>query len=160
MSTREVYRYSWIKVSDDDGRAQMMRAALEVQHSLREHARAAQPGSAEAGFLRTQLVMARAYLGGEVEHGIRAVIFSPAEGGSLSLDLVTPLPHAVSQRGTEITVATMPSGYARADALAWLETPVGAAWSGGALACRLAHAVVTAEVSRPAPALASECQHE
>ena len=92
MSTREVYRYSWIKVSDDDGRAQMMRAALGVQHSLQEHARAAQPGSAEAGFLRTQLVMARAYLGGEVEHGIRAVIFSPAEGGSLSLDLVTPLP--------------------------------------------------------------------
>ena len=103
--------------------------------------------------------MARAYLGGELEHGIRVIIFSPAEGGSLSLDLVTTSPHAVSQRGIEITVATMPSGYARAEALGWLETPVGVAWSEGALACRLAHAVVTAEVSRPAPALASECQH-
>ncbi len=102
--------------------------------------------------------MARAYLGGEVEHGIRVVIFSPAEGGSLSLDLMTSSPHAVAKRGIEITVATMPSGYTRADALAWLETPVGIAWSSGALACRLAHAVVTAEVSRPAPALASEYQ--
>jgi len=160
MSTREVFRYSWIKVSDDDGRAAMMRAALDLQRSLPERARAAQPGSAEAGILRTQLLMARAYLGGEVEHGIRVVILSPAEGGSLALDLMTSSPHAIAQRGVEITVATMPSGYARADALAWLETPVGAAWSGGALACRLAHAVVTAEVSRPAPALASECQHE
>jgi hypothetical protein len=159
MSTREVFRYSWFKVSDDDGRAQMMQAALELHHSLSERARAAEPGSTEVAFVRTQLLMARAYLGGEIEHGIRVIIFSPAKGGSLSLDLLTPFPHAVSQRGVEISHATMPSGYARADALAWLETPVGIAWSKGALACRLAHAVVTAEEAPPARSLASESEY-
>jgi hypothetical protein len=159
MSTREVFRYSWFKVTDDDGRAETMRAALDVHDSLLQRARAAQPDSTEAAFVRTQLVMARAYLGGEIEHGIRVVIFSPAKGGSLSLDLLTPFPHAVSQRGIEITHATMPSGYGRADALAWLETPVGAAWSKGALACRLAHAVVTAEELPPTRSRATASEY-
>ena len=102
------------------------------------------------------MLMARVYLGGEVEHGIRVVIFSPAEAGSLALDVSTSLPHARSERGIEITTATMPSGYTLSQAQAWLETPVGVAWSTGALACRLAHAVVNTEVSRPEPSPASE----
>lgn len=158
MSTREVFRYSWIKVSNEDGEAQMTRAALSVQHALAEGARAARPGSAEAAFLRTQQLMARAYLGGDPEHGIRVVILSPAEAGSLALDLRTTALHAVSENGIEITTATMPSGYSLEQAEAWLKTPVGAAWSTGALACRLAHAVVNAEVSRPANALTSETE--
>jgi hypothetical protein len=158
MAMREVFRYSWIKVTDEDGRAQMMRAALALQTSLSERARATQPDNAEAQFLRTQMLMARVYLGGDVEHVIRVIIFSPAEAGSLALDLATPLPHQRSENGIEIATATMPSGYTLAQAQAWLETPVGVAWSTGALACRLAHAVVNTEVSRPASLSAD--QHE
>src|SRR5579862_6278817 len=156
MATREVFRYSWIKVTDEDGRAGMMHAALAVQQSLSERARIAQAGTAEAHFLRTQVLMARAYLGGEVEHGIRVIIFSPAEAGSVALDLATPLPHQRSENGIEISTATMPSGYTLAQAQTWLETPVGIAWSTGALACRLVHAVVNTEVSRPASLLADQ----
>jgi len=159
MTTREVFRYSWIKVSDEEGRAQMMHAALELQHSLSERARVAPPGSAEAQFLRTQMIMARVYLGGEVEHGIRVIIFSPAEAGSLALDIATPLPHQQSENGVEIATATMPSGYTLAQTQAWLETPVGLAWSTGALACRLAHAVVNTEVSHPASSPADQREH-
>jgi len=159
MTTREVFRYSWIKVTDEDGRAEMMHAALELQHSLSERARAAAPGSAEAQFLRTQMIMARVYLGGEVEHGIRVIIFSPAEAGSLALDIATPLPHQRSENGVEIATATMPSGYTLAQSQAWLETPVGVAWSAGALACRLAHAVVNTEVSHPASSPADQREH-
>jgi len=159
MSTREAFRYSWIKASDEEGRASVMRMALELQQTLLDRARAAQPGTSEARFVRAQLLMARVYLGGEVEHGIRVIIFSPPVGGSLSLDLLTPLQHAVSRNGIEIAVATMPSGYTREDALAWLETPVGSTWSQGALACRLAHAVVTAEESLPTVALGAESEH-
>jgi hypothetical protein len=152
MATREIFRYSWIKVSDEDGRAEMMRAALDLQPLLAEGANAAQPGSAEAAYFRAQTTMARAFLGGDLDHGIRVIILSPAVGGSLSLDVLASSPHAISRDGIEITVATMPSGYSRADAEAWLQTPVGSAWSKGALACRLAHAVVTADVPNPTTA--------
>ena len=159
MSTREVFRYAWIKVSDEEGRARVMRSALELQQTLLDRAQTAEPGSPEARLVRTQLVMARVYLGGQVEHAIRVIIVPLVDGGSLSLDVLTPLPHTVSQNGIEVAVATMPSGYTREEALNWLETPVGMTWSAGALACRLAQAVVTAEESRPSATLGSTFEH-
>ncbi|HVO88618.1 MAG TPA: hypothetical protein VMV45_08755 [Casimicrobiaceae bacterium] len=145
MSTHEVFRYSWMKVTDANGRASAMRAALELQPQLAARARVAEAGSAEARFVRMQSLMARSYLGGDIERGIRVVVAAPPHGGSLSLDILAPAPHTVSRDGIEVSVATMPSGYTREDALAWLDTPVGLAWSRDALACRLAHAVVMVE---------------
>jgi len=147
MSTRESFRYCWIKVTDADARASTMRSALQLQQKLVARAQAAPPGSDESRFVRNQLVMARAYLGGDIERGIRVIIVPAPEGASLSLDLLATGPHAVSRDGVEISMATMPSGYTRDDAHAWLETPVGETWAQGALACRLVHSVVTAEES-------------
>lgn len=155
MSIREVFRYSWIKVSDEEGRCEQMRVALQLQQSLAERLQSALPGSDDARFLRTQVLMARAYLGGEVERGTRTTVFSVADAGSLSVDLVATMPHARSRGEVEITTATMPSGYTLPQAVAWLETPVGIAWSTAVLACRLVHAVVSTQVSRLAPSLTS-----
>lgn len=159
MAMSEVFRYSWIKVSDEQGRVAMTRAALDVQKMLRERAPRCEPGSDEARWVRTQQVMARAYLAGQLEHGIRVVLFSPAQGGSLSLDLLAREPHAASRDGIEIDIATMPSGYTRDDALAWLTTPVGAAWSSQALACRLVHAVVNVESPATPPRSEARTEH-
>lgn len=159
MSMMEVFRYCWIKVSDEQGRVAMTRATFEVQKTLRDRAQQAEPGSADARWVRTQQVMARAYLAGQAEHGIRVVLFSPKEGGSLSLDVLARQPHATSRDGIEIDIATMPSGYTREDAQAWLTTPVGAAWSSQALACRLVHAVVNAEAPGAAPRSDARSEH-
>lgn len=159
MSNDQSFRYSWIKVTDENGRSAQMRAALEVHQQLLEQRRTAEAGSKEARFLHSQLVMARQYLAGDIDHSIRVIIFPPPMGASLSLDLLLDSDQRVSRNGIEVAMATMPSGYSREDAIAWLDTPVGAAWSRSALTCRLSYAVVSTEEA-PSMVAPSEQAHE
>lgn len=154
----ETFRYSWIKVTDEDGRAATMRSALDLQQTLMERARTA-TGAADGLAVKDQLQMARCYLGEDVDHGTKIVIYPPPHDGSVTLHVLAPSPHQVSKNGLEISIAAMPAGYTRERALAWLDTPVGQAWAGGALACRLVYAVAIAEETLPMVAPQVHTQH-
>src|SRR5438270_9845821 len=117
MSNSQSFRYSWIKVTDENGRLDQMRAALEVHQELLQRRKTAQAGSDEARFVHSQSIMARQYLAGEIDHTIRVIIIPPPMGASLSLDLLLDSDHHISSNGIQVGMATMPSGYSRADAL-------------------------------------------
>jgi len=143
--TCETFRYCWLKVTDEDGRAAAMRSALDLQQQLMERAHSAAPGSPQARAVAEDMQMARCYLGEAVDHGVRVVIYPQHESMTLQVLADTP---ACGTNGVEIAVADMPAGYTREQAQAWLTSPVGSTWSQGALACRLIYAVATVEEER------------
>ena len=143
MPDSEVYRYFWIKVTDEQARAASDKAALTLQRSLLEQSKSAAPGSDEERFVRSQQAMARQYLGGELVNGTRIVIWS-GNGMPLSVD-VLPTSHQEGEAGPmEVAIAAMPADYLQDRSRDWIKTPVGQAWAAGAPMCRLSYAVVAA----------------
>ena len=143
--TCETFRYCWLKVTNEDGRAAAMRSALDLQQQLMERAHNAAPGTPEARVVAEEMQMARCYLGEGVDHGVRVVIYPQHE--TMTLHVLADA-RACGNDGVEIAIADMPAGYTREQAQAWIATPVGSTWSQGALACRLIYAVATVEEER------------
>jgi hypothetical protein len=143
MLAKEMYRYFWIKVSDEAARAASAQAALELQTRLANQLKSAGPQSPEESLLRTEQDMARWYLGGEIMKGTKIVIVSPPNDAP-SLDVLAAAGQAVLTGTFEISIAVMPPAYPEDMSRDWLYSPVGQAWGIGAVACRLSYAVVGA----------------
>ena len=141
MEKQEAFRYFWIKATDGAGREQASAAALDLVQDLAACTLRATSGSDEALTLRIQRNMARWYLTGEIPRGTKTMLVTPRIGHTLTADVI--LLDADAPNDMEISIASMPIGYTEDLSRDWINSPVGKAWSHGALRCRLAHAAVT-----------------
>lgn len=141
----ETFRYCWIKVTNEDGRAASMRSALSLQQRFMERSAQVAPGSAEAKALAEEMQMARCYLGETVDHGVRVIIY---QHDAMTLHVLADAEGQSRGDDIEVAIAEMPAGQTREQAQAWIDTPIGSTWSQGALACRLIYAVATVEENR------------
>lgn len=142
MSSPEIYRYFWIKVTDAKARVASEKAVLKLQQTLTARSTAAKANSAEAIEARVQKDMVRWYLASVSPKGTRIVVVAPP-GGGLALEVLATAPHAIAKGTWQIAIAPMPPGYSKRQSTDWIDTPVGQVWAKGAAVCRLSHAVIT-----------------
>jgi hypothetical protein len=136
----EVYRYFWTKVTDRAGRVASSKAAMVVMEQLEQGT--LDPENVKRGYAWQELLaQARQYLGPDIEQTIKIVVARRA--ARIELDVMHDDGTTISSDDLQITIAPMPTGYTRDDALTWISNPVGAAWAQGALLRRLGHAVAT-----------------
>ena len=141
MAATEVYRYFWMRATNQEGREINSVEEMRFMRSLASRALETPQGSAQWDALAEDREQARWFLGPTADNATRVTIVDAS--ATLALQIIPGADHAVSEGGVEIDLLSMPPAWSQRAAADWIKGPVGQVWSRGAMACRFGYSVVS-----------------
>jgi len=141
MAQTEVYRYFWMRVTNQSGREANSIEEMRFMESLAGRASTAPQKSAQGGALMDVREQVRWFLGPNPDSATRVTIIDAAT--NLGLQTVVGEDDEISEPGVEIDLLSMPAAWGQSAAAGWIKSPVGRIWSHGAIACKFGYSVVT-----------------
>jgi hypothetical protein len=145
MPATEVYRYFWIRTTNQKGRDLNSTEQMRFMKSLAGQVVEAPQDSARSDTLKDIREQARWFLGPGPDIATRVTIVGPPED---ALQVVAGADQEISEGGVEIDLLAMPAGWTQRAAKDWINSPVGKVWSHAAIACKLGYSVVTPSPSQ------------
>ena len=138
MTPIHKFRYTWIKVTDREGRKAASVEKDELIQRLSQELESAPPDSDYRKALSARHATALRLFGPTVL--TMTLHIRPIKPG-FSVDFVLTDIVGAQAGDLEISTVEMPEGYTAEQSLEWIKSDIGATWSHRALMCQLSYAV-------------------